>query len=401
MGHLTKIKYIADCLKNSQWPSWFPYWYNGSTVIQYYPPLSYLLLVPVQIVFDSVMITFKFFLFFSQFIGALGVWYFCYRFIGPWIGIIGGIFYALQPFLLRSLLLSGVIAQGPVFALTPWLLFFTVLLFEKITPVRWLLVCVTVALLILSHPMHAFLVSLCTGVVVAVLFIQRKNNFAGVFVWIAAVALGSGLVSFWWVPGVTQLETPGIPFLLPEASAIYYANLNWFNPASRHGTWFYCGLSVILLAFSTVFLFRKKRNSYAIQVSLLGALLISLCISFGLKFPLFKYLPMHKNLVPGRVLSFSALAATILCIYLIKDLVLSYTNSGKAVFVALIIVIIVVIAVDINPYVMPMHTESYSKLQQDLDLIPVKEGFFDEGRFGWVFPVNSDISYFPMLKGYI
>ncbi|MHB8919147.1 MAG: 6-pyruvoyl-tetrahydropterin synthase-related protein, partial [Desulfocucumaceae bacterium] len=147
MGHLTKVKYIADCFKELKWPSWFPYWYNGATVMQYYPPLSYLLLAPIQMIFDNVMITFKFFLFSTQFIGSLGVWYFCHRFIGSWVGIVGGLLYALQPFLLRSLLLSGVVAQGPIYALTPWLLVLTLLFIDKIMPLRWLSVSVALGLL--------------------------------------------------------------------------------------------------------------------------------------------------------------------------------------------------------------------------------------------------------------
>ena len=36
MGHLTKIKYLAECFREWKWPSWFPYWYCGSTTVQYY-----------------------------------------------------------------------------------------------------------------------------------------------------------------------------------------------------------------------------------------------------------------------------------------------------------------------------------------------------------------------------
>lgn len=76
MGHMAKVKYITDCLLRGEFPAWFPYWYNGATVWQYYPPLSYLLMVPVQMMTDNVMLTFKINCFIILFVGSMGVWFF-------------------------------------------------------------------------------------------------------------------------------------------------------------------------------------------------------------------------------------------------------------------------------------------------------------------------------------
>jgi len=40
MGHMAKVHFLAESLSRGEFPSWFPYWYNGATVTQYYPPLS-------------------------------------------------------------------------------------------------------------------------------------------------------------------------------------------------------------------------------------------------------------------------------------------------------------------------------------------------------------------------
>ncbi len=401
LGHLTRVDYLGDCLREWKWPSWFPYWYNGHTVLQYYPPLSFCIMAFIQIFSDNIMITFKVLVVLSQFVGALGVWYFCYRFIGAWIGILGGILYALQPYLLKSLLLTGALAQGPVFAITPWLLVFSVMFFEKRTSKRWVLVCLGSALLILSHAMHAYLVALCLGVFSLVLLIERKIAVQDFIIWGFAIALGGGLGAFWSVPGVTHLENPAVPFLLSEACAIYAATFEWFNPASRHTGQFYISISLLALAFTSIILIRKKSKNAHLILPFLTALAVSVCLSFGYYFPLFKFIPMNESLVTGRFLSFSALAATILCVYVFRGLITTYQSGfwpKKVGSVLCLVFVICIIGIDINPQLMSIQTNSYTELKGDIDLIPNHKEGFAQGRFTWVCPVNSDITYLPLLK---
>jgi len=401
MGHLTRIEYLADCLKELKWPSWFPYWYNGSTVVQYYPPFSFLSMAVVQIIFDNIMITYKCLLFFSQFIGALGVWFLCCRYIGARIGIIGGVLYALQPYLLRTLLVSGALAQGPIFALSPWLLFFSLWLFEKRNAASWLLVCAAAMLLILSHPMHAYLVCMCMGVAVLLLLAQRRIAFSDFTLWIMAVALGAGAGAFWSLPGVTHLENPGIPYLLPEACAIYAARWSWFNPAFRYTGQFYISLSLLPVALTSAFLVRKNKTGSLI-IALLASLVASVCLSFGYYFPLFKYIPMHQSLVAGRFLSYSALAATILSMFVLKEItnrIKSSDNYLKLVLAVGLSAISFLVVLDINPQAIPVKTDYYLNLQKKLEIIAQNRSSFAQGRFTWVFPTNSEITYFPMRYG--
>ncbi|MHB8155978.1 MAG: 6-pyruvoyl-tetrahydropterin synthase-related protein [Desulfocucumaceae bacterium] len=402
LGHLAKIKYLADCIKDLNWPSWFPYWYNGSTTMQYYPPLSYVLLVPVQIIFNNSMITYKFFLFSTQFIGSIGVWYLCYRFIGPWAGILGGAIYAVQPFLIRSMLLSGVVAQGPIYALTPWLLLFTLLFLKNKTPLSWVSICLTVSLLILSHPMHAYLLFICIAFFVIALFAQGLISISQAFIWMAAFALGAGLVSFWWLPGVTQLETPGIPFLLPEAAGTYTATPYWYNPLKREGSWFYFSFSALLLIPAlTIILYFIERKINKTYLAILFSFAASIYMSFGLFLPLFKYIPMSSALVPGRVLSYSSLAMAILYAYIINRLVNVIKTGYRPILIAfLCIFMIIVTTYDVNPRLMRLSITDFRELRSDIDTIPVETGGpFNNGRFSWLFPLDSAITYLPLLKG--
>ena len=398
LGHLTRVKYITECFKELKWPSWFPYWYNGSTVMQYYPPLSFVLLAIVQAVTDNIMITFKFTVFMAQLIGSMGVWYFCYRFIGSRIGIIGGILYAVHPFLLRSLLCGGEIAQIPIFAITPWLLCFSLLLFKEPTSFRWLLVCITGALLILSQPMHAFLVSICIGIIVLVLLVERNISISDGLLWVAAIGLGAGLGAFWSMPGVTHLENISIPYMLPEASAVYAAVLSFFDPASRSSGGFYVSISMLLLSFCSII--QIKRNKLILP--LLITMLIGIYLSFGEALPLYKLIPMHQSFVPRRFLSFSVLAAVILNVYLLKDIIARYQLGNyiyKTFYLILLSSMMILLAIDINPRTMIIQTDYFKEYQQELKQISVTSNPFEQGRFTWVYPDASQIAYFPMIQG--
>lgn len=398
LGHLTRIKYMADCFKDWRWPSWFPYWYNGSTVMQYYPPLSFFLLAMVQMVTDNIMISYKIMVFFSQLVGALGVWYFCYRFIGSWTGVMGGCFYALQPYFLRSLLCGGEIAQIPIFAITPWLLCFSLLFFEKPTSLRWVLVCITGALLILSQPMHAFLVSICMGIIILLLLIRQNISIVDCLCWVMAIGLGAGLGALWSVPGVTHLENVGVPYLLPEASTMYAAFLSFFDPTSRNSGGFYVCTSMLLFSFGSIIQIKKNK----LILPLLVTMLIGIYLSFGEALPLYKYIPMHQSFVPRRFLSFSVLVAAILNVYLLKDIFTRYRSSNyiyKAFYLMLISSIIIVLVIDINPRMMITRTDYFKEYQQELKQISVTSNPFEQGRFTWLCPIPSHIAYLPMIKG--
>jgi len=399
LGHLVRIKYMADCFMDGKWPAWFPNWYNGSIVMQYYPPFSYMLLAMVQMLTDNVMITFKITVFLAQFIGALGVWYICYRFIGSWVGIVGGVLYAVQPFLLTSLLKAGEVAQIPMFAITPWLLCYSLLMFEKRTPLRWLLVCISGALLILSQSMTAYLMCICMGCIMLVLLIRRNISIVDCLYWVIAMGLGAGLEAFWSVPGVTHLENSTLPYSLSESIAILSTHLSFFKPAFRNNSDFYAGYATILLALGAIVQIRKNK----LVLPLLVAMLIGVYLSFGPVLPLYNCIPMNQDLLPRKFLGFSVLAAAILFACFLKEIVTRYQSINyiyKVVYLMLISFITVLLVVDINPRMMMTRTLSFTEIQQELNQISDSTNSFEQGRLAALCQVPSYIWYFPVIAGF-
>lgn len=397
LGHLTRIVYLAENIVEGNWVSWFPFWYNGSTVTQYYPPLSFILFSLVQVLTHNIMLTFKVMIFLSQLVGALGVWYFCYRFIGPGTGVLGGILYAVQPFLLRSGINGGEIAQIPIFALTPWLLFFTFTLLEEKSFSKWLSVCICGVLLIASQSMHAFLISILIGIIMLVMLLDRRIIFRDCIQWALAIGLGAGLLSFWVVPGTTHLENAGIPYLLPEASSMFAATASFFSFTARNGSGFYVGAGMVILACGSIVFWRKSK----LVLPLLAAMLVGIYLSFGEAVPLYKHIPLSQSFIPRRFLTFSVLAAAILDVYVLHELL---PGAGHGCFkkmtnIVLTGTIIAFLAIDINPRTMVCQTDQFAEYRQELETISVSENAFEQGRFSWLYLDSSQVAYFPMIKG--
>lgn len=398
MGHLTKVKYLSDCLKEGHWPLWFPYWYNGSTVLQYYPPLSFVLLIPVQLAFDNIMVTFKFLYFMSQFVGAAGTWALCRSRTGYIPSIMAGFLYASSPILLRTTVFWGAIAQWPIIALTPWLLLCSIRLLERHTPRSWVAVCVISSLLVLSQPMHAYMIYLVIGILTFMLFLLRLVPFGRLVSLACALGVGVGLTSIWSIPGVTHLEHPTVPYLLPEASFVYSAWLHWFHPSSLTSGEFYVGLSIVAFSTATPIIVHDKEQrklAFALWItSLLGVY-----ISFGQKLPLYGLIPFAQSLVPYRILTIVSLLWAVQAALGFGSLTRNATGKANARGQILACGLFIVMLLDINPFKTPITISSMDGIQSYTNQIQKPRSPFDLGRFGWVCAFNSEIAYFPFLQG--
>jgi|GEM_PF-1785856 len=399
LGHLTKIKYVADCLINLKWPSWFPYMDNGSMALQYGSPFSRILLAPVQMLTNNVMVTLKIGIFLAQFIGGLGVWYTCRRFVGPWVGIIGGVLYSVQPMLLTALLNIGEVAQIPMYAITPWYLCFCLLLFEKPTPLRWLSICISAALMILTHAMSALLICIALGVIILVLLIRHDVSAKACFLWFMAMGLAAGIECFWGIPSLTHLEHPLMPLTMPELVTLGSGATSLFNPALRHARDYYAGCIGFILVLGSLIQIRKSKWILPLFI----AMLITIYLSFGVKFSLFHYIPMSQNFIPRKFLNFSVMAAVILNVFLLKDLFSRFRSSkilGKTFYLVLIACITILLVIDINPRMaLNRNPDSFAKVRAGLEQISVSANPFEQGRFSPLGAFPSWYYYFAMVNG--
>ena len=411
LAHLAKVRYLADCFSNLTIPSWFPFWYNGSAVTQYYPPLSYGIMALIEVVVCNVTVTYKIFCFIMLFTGGLGTWFFCRTLIGNWCGLFGIVTYCLQPFLTRSLFNAGVLAQGPIFAITPWYLFVLLIYAKRPSRNGFFFATILCFLLIMSHAMHAFMMCLCIMIVLAFFMLNKEISVRGFATLGMSMTLGGLLASFWWIVGVTGLENPGIPYLLNDAALLYTATLEWFLPGSGSKAGLVFGFSILIACIGAVALYlierrngtSSKKDHYYILFHI-GLTLFTIIFSFGQHLPFFELVPFYKSLVPGRILSLTSASAAILCAYLIYSI---YHLKKPKIFIkkgfslSFCILIAILMVWTINPYqerheTMDVNDEYYRTFSS----LGSAGAAFEKGRYEWIAPVNCAEAYFPIQYGY-
>lgn len=328
----TKAKYAAECLRNMEWPSWFPYWYNGTSVSQYYPPLTYIILTPLELIFQNTTLCLKIYIFFGLFIGGIGVWSLFYRYFGRIYGILAGIMYVTLPYFTISFLFWGTVAQVPIIAIAPWHLICCIEYYKKPTPKTWISIIVLTFILLLSHVMHGFLIALCMFFTIIILSFFHKIRIANILMWGIGTGLAAGILGFWWVTGVLPLENPGIPFLAADAAKDVTANFTWFFPKSQLITSIFPEMSNVVDAYFpiTIILFsiisyifiknEKSKKKYVLNFLYIHTI-FAFIFSFGSYLPFYKFIPLANRLVPGRILTQASIGAVVLTAYFISELI--------------------------------------------------------------------------------
>jgi hypothetical protein len=408
MGHMAKVRYLAECLARGEFPSWFPFWYNGSTVTQYYPPLSYWIMAFIYIPVQNAMLTFKIYSFAMIFVGGMGVWYFCRTFIGRWCGLFGTVAFCIQPYILRSLLSAGTVAQGPIIALSSWYLITLLRLGEKTNSKHFFLSTVICALMILGHPNTAFMMCLCILAAFFILVITKIIRLDSYCYILMTIIFAGILTAFWSLVGATGLENPGIPYLLVEAALNYTADISWYT--TWESGFFFFAIPVTIGSFiaGIILIYRiskkkaDKSDSYYVSLSLLLTL-ITIVFSFGLNLPLFKYLPLAESLVPGRILGLTSATGAILCSYVLFRIVKAAVEKKRMgirlAAYALIVSMIGIAAYYMNPLV--MH---YEPVKDNFSWMPIntgaERGNFEKGRYSYLTPVDCSETYFPLSQGF-
>lgn len=272
-GYMTKVLYLANQLKEGHFPSWFPYWYNGSAIVQYDAPLSYYCMVCIYWVTNNIMLSYKIFCASVMSIGGLGVWAFCYKKIGKVCGLTGIILYCFQPVLLDTLYREGAISQGLVFAITPWLLLLILSCAKEPSRKNYIGTTILTMLLILSNAINAFMICFTAVLLILVFLILKKTNIKNLIIIGSGMMLAGLLSAFWSFVGITGLENPGMPNLLQEAVSNNTATLQWFLTDSKSGFFYFA----IAGSYSFYMLWNISKMKFLVRPIVI-ALFVGVCI---------------------------------------------------------------------------------------------------------------------------
>ena len=410
LGHLAKVAYLAEHFERLEFPSWCPFWYNGSTMMQYYAPLGYVVMAGIHILVDDIVLAMKWYCLISLSLGGLGVWTICRRFVGRWCGLFGVVLYCLQPMFSMSFFGGGVYAQGVIFLFTPWLLLFVVDFLIEPRSRTFLSIAFFTAMLILSHAMHAFMIGLMIAVVALPYALTGKIRFQSYFMLGVSMVIAALMCGFWWAVGIIEYEAPGVPYLLEEATLLYTATLDWFLPGKSGLLKFSISTQILTLLGWIIYqyIYRRTwapdRRQFCVSIMIYLAV-VSAVFSFGQNISVLRKLPLIDILVPGRILSLTAAAAAVAGGYVCYVLLCNHVVRHRLSRVFTLIFCILLIGstlYEMNPYLREYGIADYDAYYRIYMTRLEGEGEpFEKGRYEWLAPVNSSETYFStQIYGY-
>lgn len=206
MGNMAKVQLLASTIKKGKIPSWFPYWYNGSSFTGAVTLLPYLFMVPFYLVFQNVMITYATYGFVTMWIGGIGIWNLSSCMTEKRVSLVAVLLYCMNPFYADSFYRNGNIDQTLMFAIVPWLLFSMIQLMRVQSKKRFYFVTFCSLCCVLCNIEQAFMIFLCGLLCIFVEVILKKRqfkNFAFVIVSILCGVLGS---CFWTFESVMECD---------------------------------------------------------------------------------------------------------------------------------------------------------------------------------------------------
>ncbi|HDP70067.1 MAG TPA: hypothetical protein ENN38_04570 [Actinobacteria bacterium] len=314
IGHCFKIKYIADMLiKYGRFVDWWEPWYCGHHLLLFYPPLSYLVPVILQIILKDPAVVGKISVFFGVFLAAINMYLLAFVLLEEkkngifrTIAAVGGAAaYAFSPIFIHFSVEAGYLSDLYAMVLAP--LCFILL-------IRWLrrsdcFILVSYALVLAAifflHGIVASLIGLGSFLFVLVYLLSAKiiksskdSIFKGVYFFVLALVLFVSLTAVWWIPYFAQIGKTGTGIVIDPLLPMNSLPLRYFfrrGIIKDVGT-IYMGFCVVLLSISALF-FRQRR---AEAFSFWAMFLLGLVICLGFNTPIYQRIPVVNIIWPER-----------------------------------------------------------------------------------------------------
>ncbi len=302
----------------------------GQPAFLYYPPLLFYVISLFNLFIGNIWLSLKISLFFFTWLTGIATYTLLYRFTGRIWSLTGATVLMLAPMFFLTLYYNQEIAWYAAIPASILVLYLSTGSYKH-SLMSYLLLSISIAALVLTHSLSAFMLLLCLLFLPIIDVIYRKNTLIEVinqaFYWYFAVALGVGI-------GLISLMPAFLGWDL--VSTQYYTSLDWhssfFFPTITYfifgKRWFLFQWYVpLILLFSnsvvTVYLIRHSENfSNEWMVSMKLAFVGWLAFFFGseLAYPLWYFSGsiMQKVQAPTRFLYVASLAiplATTLATY--------------------------------------------------------------------------------------
>jgi uncharacterized membrane protein len=311
-GHLARVWYVAKSIKEvGAFPSWFPYWYNGTPLLQYYPPLTTYLMLPIQLIFNDVTITYKVFVLAMLFLSGAFTYQILFSRFGKTWALLAAMIYISAPYTFYAIFDEGNLPKVMAIAVIPLILELNLRFMKNGNRGTYMALIFSTVVLLVTHHQQAIMVFLIFGLVSLLLIDQNSDSKFRFGMIIGSYAFSILLSAVWLIPALTHIDYPNVPnlSLLPERVPLYSIGWRALSPVTRveNIESVYVGFSLVILATIAVFIVRS-RQSFALFI---GAM-VSIALAFGVNNPIYQYLPFNESFLPERFLHIATLLFAVL-----------------------------------------------------------------------------------------
>ena len=406
LGHLTKGLLFASKWRSGTFTDWCPEWYMGATMSQYYPPLSNWLCGILQLVTDNVLVVFEIFTFGCLLLAAIATARLFKRLGGHLPGaLVAAILFATANYNLFTALVDGTLGRTLSMPLYPLLVHSLANLSDNPSKRNWLVSVGLVLGLVLTHAMHAYLLFVTAAFFMLMYSLRHKDWWKRVLGLIEVAVVGVVLSGFWSIPGVTHLENRLIPFSPPGLVSQRTMGIGeLLRPGGEKAS-----LVLFGAAFTAIGINLAKRETRIHVFCYVAGILVPVSLMYGFQNPLYRFLPMHTEIMPLRfanaALLPAALAAGLLADMLSASVLRRFNRGGQlrgaVVQVAVALALIgLAFWTDGSPAVgRPTRYDSFVGL---INQIPRGgSGPFSSGRIAEELPsMGGESAYLPVQAGF-
>lgn len=360
LHHLYKVWYLAEhWSRYGTLAQWTPHWYNGTPITQYSPPLSYYLMLPLQLLLGDVAVVYRLFVGFMVF-GAAFLTYFLFASpLGRPAAAFAGLVYVLSPYSIRTVFSEGDLPRTLALVVLPVALRLLLKIVDDGRRRDFVLLSPVVSALVVSHDLVALAFLICFGgsLLLHGLIVDRRG-LDRVVMGLAAMLLGVGLSSWWFIPSGTGFDLSDVPnfFLMAEKRLLYSADWSVIHgalgPVNLEAA--YLGLVLMVLG---VLGAAVQPDRFSVIVGVAGG--IAFLLAFGAQNPIAAYLPMSERIYPERFLHVTTLALALLSARLLRR-ILALRRPALALPLSLLMASMVM--VDIAPYWALVKSANYGQM---------------------------------------
>src|SRR3989338_2017759 len=320
----------------------------GYPLYNFYPPLVYYLAEIFHLLGFSLIWSIKLVFIFGFYLGAVGIYLLVKKLTNRSSGLLNATLYTYFFYHAVLIYVRGALAEFFSLAILPFVFLTLDNLANESNWKKGIFFGVSLALLILSHP----LIALPSMIFVVFLFlfnlIKSKFSFKFVYLFISGIFVGLSLSAFFWLPSFVERKFTLTDTILTGELASY--KLHYIYPQQFiYSPWGYggsatgladgvtfqlgkihIGLAILSIILSSIYFIKNKKINHATNYFLLTTLLlvISLFMTTGYSsfiWDMFKYLWYLQ--FPWRFLTFTAIFISIVggyCLFFMFRLLEKY-----------------------------------------------------------------------------